>query len=176
MSKITLISSWFDTLLGPMLAISNKENLYLLEFAERHNLEQRIERLKAKLQATITSGHSIPIESIESEIKSYFSGTLKTFKTPLFTIGSPFQKLTWEALMNIPYGETKSYLEQANMINKPSAHRAVANANASNNLTIIIPCHRILRSNGDLGGYAGGIHRKKWLIAHESNCKSTIHP
>jgi AraC family transcriptional regulator, regulatory protein of adaptative response / methylated-DNA-[protein]-cysteine methyltransferase len=175
-TKIILTSSWFDTLLGPMLAISNKEKLYLLEFAERRNLDQRIERLKTKLKATIISDRSDPIDSIKNEIESYFSGTLKTFRTPFLTIGSPFQKITWEALIKIPYGETKSYLEQANIINNPSAHRAVANANGSNNLAIIIPCHRILRSNGDLGGYAGGVHRKKWLIAHENHCKSTIHP
>jgi AraC family transcriptional regulator of adaptative response/methylated-DNA-[protein]-cysteine methyltransferase len=76
--------------------------------------------------------------------------------------------------MKIPYGETKSYLEQANMINRPSAHRAVANANGSNNLAIIIPCHRILRNDGNLGGYAGGINRKKWLIEHEKKNKNTI--
>lgn len=167
-----IVSSWFETLLGPMITIADGEKLYLLEFSERRNLEQRIEKLKISLQANITSGRNAIIDSIENEIGSYFSGTLKTFKTPFSTIGSPFQKMTWEALIKIPYGETKSYLEQANMINKPAAHRAVANANGSNNLAIIIPCHRILRSNGDLGGYAGGIDRKKWLINHEKKHKS----
>ncbi len=169
-----LVSSWFNTLLGPMLAIADKEKLYLLEFSERRNLEQRIEALKTKLQANIISDCCPPIESIEIEIEAYLAGKLKTFNTPFSTTGTLFQKTSWEALMKIPYGETKSYLEQANMINRPSAHRAVANANGSNNLAIIIPCHRILRNDGNLGGYAGGIDRKKWLIEHEKKNKNTI--
>lgn len=157
-----------------MLALADTKNLYLLEFSERRNLEKRIEILKTKLQANIISDRCPPIESIENEIESYFAGKLKTFKTPFSTTGTPFQKIAWDALIKIPYGETKSYLEQANMINHPSAHRAVANANGSNNLAIIIPCHRILRNNGKLGGYAGGIDRKKWLIEHEKKHINTI--
>jgi O-6-methylguanine DNA methyltransferase len=85
--------------------------------------------------------------------------------------GSPFQKLVWNELLNIPYGETRSYLEEANAIGKPTSYRAVANANGANKLAIIIPCHRIINNNGEIGGYGGGIARKKWLLEHETRYK-----
>ena len=82
-------------------------------------------------------------------------------------MGSPFQKIVWEELMRITFGETRSYGDQAAAMGKPTAYRAVANANGANQLAIIIPCHRIINTNGELGGYGGGISRKKWLINHE---------
>ena len=87
-------------------------------------------------------------------------------------LGTDFQKLAWHALTTIPYGHTKSYVEQAHAIAKPSACRAVGTANGANQLAIIIPCHRIITSTGKLGGYAGGLTRKKWLLAHERNNQS----
>ncbi|AFD19879.1 methylated-DNA--protein-cysteine methyltransferase [Rickettsia slovaca str. D-CWPP] len=75
--------------------------------------------------------------------------------------------MVWQELMNIPYGETRSYLNQAKVLGKPNSYRAVANANGMNQLAIIVPCHRIINSNGKLGGYGRGLHRKKWLIEHE---------
>lgn len=82
-------------------------------------------------------------------------------------MGSPFQKLVWEELISIPYGQTRTYAEQAAAIGKYKAYRAVANANGANQIAIVIPCHRIINSNGDIGGYGGGITRKQWLINHE---------
>lgn len=162
-----LKTSWFDTELGPMIAISDDEALYLLEFVDRRGLEREIERLRRKLKAAIIPGKAGPICSIEAEIQAYFKGTLTEFKTPLRLLGSPFQKLVWEELMRIPYGETRTYAAEALAIGKASAFRAVANANGANQLAIIIPCHRIINSNGDLGGYGGGLARKQWLIDHE---------
>lgn len=75
--------------------------------------------------------------------------------------------MVWQELINIPYGETRSYLNQAKALGKPTSYRAVANANGMNQLAIIVPCHRIINSNGELGGYGGGLHRKEWLIEHE---------
>lgn len=158
---------WLDTPLGPMLAIADEKLLYLLEFVERRGLEREIERLRVKKKAAVIPGKTPPITSIEKELKAYFEGTLQTFKTPLFLSGSPFQKQAWKALIRIPYGETRSYLHQAISIGKPSAYRAVANANGANQIAIVIPCHRIINNNGELGGYGGGIARKKWLIEHE---------
>ncbi len=166
-----LKASWLDTPLGPMLAIANEEALYLLEFVERRGLEREIERLRIRTKSAIIPGTTAPILSIENELKAYFAGTLQTFKTPFFLLGSPFQKLAWEALINIPYGEKRSYVNQATAIGKPSACRAVANANGANQLAIIIPCHRIINHNGALGGYGGGIQRKQWLIDHEKQNK-----
>jgi AraC family transcriptional regulator of adaptative response/methylated-DNA-[protein]-cysteine methyltransferase len=165
--NVTLKSSQLDSPLGPMLVISDEKALYLLEFVEKRSLEREIESIRLKLNSAIISGITDPIKSIEAELKSYFEGTLQAFRTPLHLMGSPFQKLVWSELMRIPYGETRSYLEQAKAIGKQTAYRAVANANGANQLAIVIPCHRIINSNGELGGYGGGIARKKWLIEHE---------
>ncbi len=167
-----LKSSQLDTPLGPMLAIADAEALYMLDFADRNDLGRKVGRLRTK--ATITPGTTAPIISITKELESYFDGNLQAFKTPVHLVGSPFQKLAWDALVRIPYGETKSYAEQALAIGKPSAFRAVANANGANPLAIVIPCHRIINSNGALGGYGGGIQRKQWLIAHEQHCPTML--
>lgn len=165
--QVILNVSCFDTPIGPMLAIADEKELYVLEFFERRGLEREIERLRLKNKCSIVSGKTGPITSIETEIKSYFSGKLQIFKTPIHLMGTPFQKQVWHELTTIPYGETRSYLEQAKAIKKETAYRAVANANGANQLAIIIPCHRIINNNGNLGGYGGGIARKQWLLDHE---------
>lgn len=162
-----LIASWLDTPLGQMLAIADEQALYLLEFADRPGLKNKIEQLKSKTKSLIISQRSSLITSIKAELKSFFDGTLREFKTPVGLFGSTFQKLAWHALITIPYGHTRSYAEQAILVGKQFAYRAVANANIANQIAIVIPCHRIINSNGALGGYSGGIGRKKWLIAHE---------
>lgn len=156
-----------DSPLGPIIVISDEDSLYLLEFIERRGLEFKIERLRIKTNSAIISGRTKAIDLIEQELESYFLGNLKDFKTPIHILGSPFQKRVWQELMRIPYGETRSYLDQANSISKPTAFRALANANGANQLAIIIPCHRVINNNGDLGGYGGGIYRKEWLINME---------
>lgn len=163
--------SWFDTILGPMLAISDENTLYLLEFTDRRGLEKELERLKQKTKSTILPGETKPIASIKLELEQYYVGKLKKFQTPIHLLGSNFQKQAWQALINIPYGEARSYAQQAQVISRPNAYRAVANANGANQLAIIVPCHRIINSNGDLGGYGGGVWRKKWLLEHEKNLR-----
>ncbi len=165
----TLKASWIDTKLGPMIAIADEAALYLLEFACRRGLEREVERLRIKTKAAIIPGITDPINSITLELESYFEGKLKEFNTPIHLLGSPFQKLVWDELMRIPYGQTRSYIAQSKAIGKATAYRAVANANGANQLAIVIPCHRIINSNGDLGGYGGGITRKQWLIEHEKS-------
>ena len=165
--RTILKASWIDTKLGPMIAIADEAGLYLLEFVDRRGLEREVERLRLKTKAAIIPGVTDPIKSIAIELESYFEGKLKEFNTPLHLLGSPFQKLVWDELMRIPYGQTRSYMAQAEAIGKATAYRAVANANGANQLAIVIPCHRIINSNGDLGGYGGGITRKQWLIEHE---------
>lgn len=169
-----LKSSWIETELGPMIAIADDEGLYLLEFAERRGLEPEIQRLTLKKKCMILPGSNGPIQSITLELGAYFDGTLFSFKTPYHVLGSPFQKLAWEELMRIPYGQTRTYKDQAESIGNPTAYRAVANANGANQLAIVIPCHRIINSNGAIGGYGGGIMRKQFLIDHEkrNSCQS----
>jgi AraC family transcriptional regulator, regulatory protein of adaptative response / methylated-DNA-[protein]-cysteine methyltransferase len=162
-----LKASWIDTPLGPMIAIADDQALYLLEFVDRRGLEREIERLRKKIKSAIIPGHTQPIRSIENELNNYFEGTLIEFKTPLIFLGSPFQMRVWEELKKIPSGETRSYSEIATEIGRPTAFRAVANANGANQFAIIIPCHRVINTNGELGGYGGGLTRKKWLIHHE---------
>lgn len=166
--KILKVSQ-FDTKLGLMIAIADETELYLLEFVETRDLEREVERLRVKTKAAITPGITDPIKSITLELEYYFSGKLMQFKTPLCLLGSPFQRVVWKELMRIPYGQTRSYMAQAEAIGQNKAYRAVANANGANQLAIIIPCHRIINSNGKLGGYGGGVTRKQWLIEHEKS-------
>ncbi len=162
-----LKASLLDTPIGSMVAIGDDKALYLLEFVERKSLVHQIERLKKKTNLSITPGSSHSLVSIESELKLFFSGQLKEFKTPTLCVGSPFQMRVWEDLKKIPFGRTCSYAELALSVGNKKACRAVAKANSTNKLAIIIPCHRVINSNGKLGGYAGGISRKEWLIRYE---------
>jgi len=162
-----LKASWVDTRLGPMVAISDENSLYLLEFVDRRGLEREVDRLRKKTKSAIIPGVTQPINLIEKELAQYFEGKLRDFKTPMVLLGSPFQKHVWEELKKIPFGETRSYADMAIAVGKPSAFRAVAQANGANQLAIVIPCHRVINTNGDFGGYGGGLIRKKWLINHE---------
>lgn len=162
-----LKASWIDTKLGPMIAIANDNALYLLEFIERRGLEREIERLRIKTTSAIIPGRTPIIDSIEVELEQYFKGISLHFNTPLYLLGSEFQKNVWTELQKIQPGKTSTYLDIAKIIGKPSAYRAVANANGANQLAIIIPCHRVINSDGSLGGYGGGLIRKQWLLSHE---------
>ncbi len=151
-----------------MLAVSDEHALYLLEFLGRKQLDTRIKKLLRDTQThQFMAGDSSPLQSIQQELQAYFSGQLKTFKTPLKIQGTAFQKKAWRTLCRIPYGETQSYAKQAEQLNHPRATRAVANANANNSFAILIPCHRVIRADNTLGGYAAGLDRKAWLIHHE---------
>lgn len=162
-----LKAAWLDTQLGPMLAVADDEVLYLLEFVDRRGLERELERLRLKTQAVIVPERTSPICMVEQELTKYFQGELSVFEVPTKTFSSPFQKSVWQALSEIPYGETRSYAEVAATVGKPSAIRAVAQANGANQLALIIPCHRVVRADGALGGYGGGLTRKGWLLEHE---------
>jgi len=108
------------------------------------------------------------LQDCVKQLDEYFNGTRKQFDLKLNPQGTDFQKKVWNALLNVPFGKTKTYLEQAKQLGDVKALRAVASANGKNPIWIVIPCHRIIGSSGSLTGYAGGIWRKKWLIAHES--------
>lgn len=163
---IVLKAQWIDTILGTMLAIADDSVLYLLEFTHRRNLKKELENFRTR-SYELTLGDSLPIDLIKKELTSYFQGELTKFNTPYKVFGSQFQQQVWQALCTIPFGETRSYKEQAIYLNKPNSCRAVANANGANQLAIIIPCHRVIASDGTLGGYAGGVAAKQWLLEHE---------
>ena len=168
-NRMLFKAAWLDTPIGTMIAIADENFLYLLEFVDGRGIEKEIERLQTHMQSQIVLGITKPILSIERELKEYFNGALKSFNTPFVLLGTDFQQSVWHALTTIPYGHTKSYADQAQVIEKPSACRAVGTANGANQLAIIIPCHRIITSDGKLGGYGGGVTRKQWLLAHERN-------
>lgn len=111
------------------------------------------------------------LEDAVYQFSEYLEGKRKTFDLKLNPEGTDFQKRVWNALVEIPYGKTVSYLKLAKTLGDAKAIRAVAAANGKNPLWIVVPCHRVIGSNGDLTGYAGGLHRKKWLIEHESPVK-----
>jgi len=107
------------------------------------------------------------------QFQEYFNGDRTVFNLELNPSGTDFQKKVWNALLKIPFGKTISYLELSKQLGDVKAIRAVASANGKNPLWIVVPCHRVIGTNGDLTGYAGGLHRKKWLLEHESPSKQT---
>ena len=107
------------------------------------------------------------LEHAREQLRAYFEGKLRDFTLPLAAEGTPFQQRVWRALCDIPFGETISYGELARRVGKPNASRAVGLANGHNPISIVVPCHRVIGTNGALTGYGGGIERKRWLLAHE---------
>ncbi|MBD0831360.1 methylated-DNA--[protein]-cysteine S-methyltransferase [Aestuariibaculum sediminum] len=122
------------------------------------------------LNENVTISKDIPIvlEDCKNQLLEYFAGTRKQFNLKLNPQGTDFQKSVWNLLQQIPFGKTLSYLELSKQLGDIKAIRAVANANSKNPIWIIIPCHRVIGSDGSLTGYAGGLHRKKWLLEHEN--------
>lgn len=163
-----LYIDWLETPMGRMITITDEAALYLLEFTDRKNMRRQFDRLRKVQGRPVLPGRTGITEKIEEELRAYFVGDLSDFKTPLATSGTDFQRSTWNALQTIPHGETRSYAQLAQMIGKPKAIRAVASANANNGLALIIPCHRVIGSDGGLGGYAGGLTRKRDLLDLEA--------
>lgn len=157
----------FTTPLGPMLAIADERGLCLLEFTDRRMLATQLERVRRLFEAVITPGPSRWLDQAERELAEYFAGKRRDFTVPLSIRGTPFQEAVWHRLLRIPYGETLSYDEMARAIRHPGAQRAVGTANGSNRIAIIVPCHRVIRSDGTLSGYGGGVWRKQRLLELE---------
>jgi AraC family transcriptional regulator of adaptative response/methylated-DNA-[protein]-cysteine methyltransferase len=153
-----------STPLGPMLAGATQEGVCLLEFVDRRMLETQLARLRALLGAEILPGRSPHFAGLRQQLSEYFAGERARFDLPLVVPGTPFQRRVWDGLLQIPYGETRSYQEQAEAIGHASAVRAVARANGDNRIAIVIPCHRVIGKNGRLTGYGGGLWRKQRLL------------
>lgn len=160
-----------ETDLGTMVACATDKGVCLLEFSDRKGLETELKQLSKYHNANIVQGQNKYFKQLKEELDAYFEGRLKEFKVPLDISGTDFQKQVWQALVEIPYGTTSSYLRQAEVLGKPSSVRAVANANGMNKIAIIIPCHRVVGSDGSLTGYAGGLWRKRKLIDLEKDNK-----
>ena len=157
-----------DTPIGPMLAGAVEEGICLLEFTDRRMLESQLETIEKRFNAVLTPGESHHFEHLQIELNEYFDGKRKDFSVPIVYPGRPFQVEVWESLLDIPFGQTRSYKEQSIVLNNPKAIRAVAHANGENRIAILIPCHRIIGSNGELIGYGGGLWRKQFLLELEN--------
>ena len=135
--------------------------------AKQKNKAAVEKRLSKHIGGPLLEGNNATLNLAIKQLDEYFNKQRTEFDLPLIMAGTDFQKQTWKALQTIPYGQTLSYLELAKKLGKPKAVRAVANANAANALSIIIPCHRIIGNNGQLVGYAGGLETKKALLKQE---------
>ena len=155
------------TPLGPMVAGSIDDALCLLEFADRRMIETQIARLRKRLNCVFVPGETALFVELSDELDHYFRGELKEFSIPLLTPGTDFQRCVWSRLRAIPSGTTRSYAEIAAEIGRPTAVRAVARANGDNRIAILIPCHRVIGSDGKLTGYGGGLWRKRRLLEIE---------
>ncbi len=159
----------FTTPLGPMFACASKQGVCLLDFTDRKILEDEFNDLCKRLNAVILPGTNSHLDLVQTQMAEYFAGSRKSFSVPLHYPSTNFRESVWTELQNIPYAQTRSYKQQAEALGNPKAVRAVAAANGQNRISIIIPCHRVIGSNGSLTGYAGGLHRKKWLLDFEKS-------
>lgn len=160
------------TPLGPMIVAANDDSLYLLEFADRRMLETQLQRLSRLTGAVFCPGENVVIAKTNRQIDEYFAGQRARFELPLELPGTEFQRKVWNALLEIPCGETRSYEQLGRAIGKPTAARAVGRANGDNRLAIVVPCHRVIRADGALSGYGGGLRRKEWLLNLERGNRS----
>jgi AraC family transcriptional regulator of adaptative response/methylated-DNA-[protein]-cysteine methyltransferase len=168
-----LVARQFDTPLGAMIALAGDEGIYLFEFADRDNLEDEVLQLRQQLQCDIAIGNHACLDRLDEELRHYFDGTSLEFSVPLVKLGSPFEVSVWSLLLAIPPGETRSYIQIAQALGQPGATRAVGHANGNNHIAILIPCHRVIHSDGSMSGYAGGTWRKEWLLDHERKLQSS---
>lgn len=160
--------------LGEMIAGATDEGVCFLEWHDRGGVERIKQRVEKRYKIPLVKGNNQHLDQLEKELDTYFAGKLKKFKVAVDVTGTAFERRTWEQLLAIPYGETKSYSQIANVLGKPGARRAVGRANGANYLSIVIPCHRVIEANGSLRGYGGKLWRKKYLLELESGLKPNI--
>ena len=144
-----------------MLAVASAKGICFLEFATRRT------RPATRVHAPVVPGTNAHIEGLRRELDAYFRGKLRRFETPLDLRGTPFQRAVWRRLARLPYGARTTYRELASRMGRSSAVRAVGHANGRNPVSIVVPCHRVIGTDGTLHGYGGGLWRKEWLIEWE---------
>lgn len=165
---MSLLSCRILTPLGDMLAVASAQGLCLLEFIGQGGVERELAQVQAARGGPAKPGDSSILAQTRAELAQYFAGQRRDFAVPLDLVGTPFQLRVWQALLCIPHGQTWSYAQQAAHIGRPTATRAVAAANGANKVSIVVPCHRVIGSNGRLTGYGGGLPRKEALLALEA--------
>jgi len=159
-----IVTTRVETPLGPMVAAATEDGVCLLEFADRRAFQRQTEVLRRRLKSVIVPGHNAHLDRLATELAEYFDGKRRTFSVPLVYPGTAFQQKAWEELRRIPYGSTTSYSRLARTIGHPGSQRAVGRANGDNRIAIVIPCHRVVKDDGTLCGYGGGLWRKQFLL------------
>jgi len=167
MNKISI--QYYKSPIGEMLLGSYEKRLCIADFRYRKMRESVDNRIQKGLKAEYEEASSEVITQTIKEMEEYFNLERKEFTVPLLLVGTDFQKAVWQGLIETPFGTTASYLELSKRIGNEKAVRAVASANGANSIAILVPCHRIIGSNGDLVGYAGGLDVKRKLLAIENN-------
>ncbi|OSZ78302.1 hypothetical protein CAP35_08580 [Chitinophagaceae bacterium IBVUCB1] len=165
---MAIIYKYIDTPLGKMIGAATNDGVCLFDFEYRRSLSKIQQRIQDALGIEYEEGEHPTLNQLEKEVHEYFAGARKIFDVPLQMIGTVFQQKVWKGLLDIPYGETRSYKKQSIYLGDVKAIRAVATANGQNGIAIIVPCHRVIGDNGSLVGYGGGLPKKKWLLEHEA--------
>ncbi|MDA1183037.1 MAG: methylated-DNA--[protein]-cysteine S-methyltransferase [Acidobacteria bacterium] len=160
----TVSLDWIASPVGPLIAGATTAGVCLLEFTDRRMLEAQLSTLGRRLGMPLIPGRNRWLERLRVQLGEYFDGAREAFDLPLVIRGTVFQERVWNALLTIPYGETWSYRDLARCIGNPAATRAVGTANGMNRIAIVIPCHRVVNADGRLGGYGGGVWRKRSLL------------
>jgi AraC family transcriptional regulator of adaptative response/methylated-DNA-[protein]-cysteine methyltransferase len=153
---------------GALQLGATEDGVCLMEFADRRALPTELGLLEKTFKCAVVPGTNALVDRLEDELRRYFAGELREFTVPLEMVGTPFQRRVWDALLEIPYGATLSYGDVAEHIGRPGAQRAVGRANGTNRIAIVIPCHRVVQSDGKLRGYGGGLWRKQFLLDLEA--------
>ncbi|PCJ54491.1 MAG: XRE family transcriptional regulator [Planctomycetota bacterium] len=166
-NQTALVVRPLTTPLGMMVAAATDTELCFLEFHDRRAFEAQVKTLARRAGATYSPGDNAILQQTELELEEYFAGTRLDFDVPMAMPGSDWERSVWEQLLAIPYGETCAYSDIAKTLKRPKASRAVGTANGRNRLTILVPCHRVIRADGSLSGYGGGLWRKQKLLDHE---------
>ena len=156
-----------ETPLGAMLALADDRGLRLLDFLDRPDIARKASALGETLGRAVVHADHPTLDAVAAQLDAYFAGERLTFDVPLASLGSEWQRAVWEGLRAIPPGETRSYVQLAETLGRTTASRAVGHANSRNPIAIVVPCHRVIRADGALSGYAGGPWRKQWLLDHE---------
>lgn len=152
--------SYLDSPLGPVLITADEVAIHAVSIRDSRQ--------------TIEDSETPLIRQCKQQLQEYFDGKRKVFDLPLAPEGTPFQQKVWQQLTTIPYGQTITYMQLAKALGDPKCIRAAGTANGKNKLWIIVPCHRVVGTDGKLVGYAGGLHRKKWLLDHESRMSGAL--
>ncbi len=170
--KVAVIE--MDSVVGPLLLGIHGDAICFLEFLDEAQRDLQLASLSQTFDADIRSGENALLAQARQQLTDYFSGTRRHFDLPLRQPGTPFQSRVWQALTEIPYGATCSYGDIARNIGQPQAMRAVGMANGRNHIPIIVPCHRVVNSDGSLGGFSSGLWRKQKLLELEARTNAWI--